>query len=113
MEILSVWVHGGAFVTMFYFIKKDQIVLETKKRKKFLFHSFWGVPFVFLQYLHWYLTGEHVYGFLKYFSWTQLIVFELSLLYIAISIDYSLNIRHGLKLSLKHIKSNKTSIEEL
>ena len=95
---------------MFYFIKTDQIVLETKKRKKFLFHTFWGVPFIFVQYFHWKLTGEHVYGFLQFFDWTQLFVFELSLYYIAVSIDYSLTLRHGLHIALGQLKRSKTTI---
>ena len=75
VELLSVWVHAGAFLTMFYFIKKDQVVTETQKRKKFLFHLLWALPFCFIQYLKWNFTGNHVYGFIKYFTWTQLIVF--------------------------------------
>ena len=111
--MLTTWVHGGACLTMFYFIKIDQIVLEPRKRVKYLLHLCWGIPYVFIQYMNWYLTGEHVYGFLKYFNWVQLIVFELSLYYIAVAIDYSLTLRHGLHLSLRHMKSSRTTIEYL
>ena len=31
VEILSSWVHGGSFITMFYFVKTDQIVLVKNK----------------------------------------------------------------------------------
>ena len=62
------------------------------------------MPFLFLQYLHWELKGEHVYGFLKYFEWMQLIIFELSLYMMAFWVDYFLTIRHGYKLSLKHLE---------
>ena len=75
IEFLSAWIHLGPFLTMIYFIKTDRIVLETSKRQKYFFHLCWGVHFIFLQYLHWYLSGNHVYGFLKYFDWMQLIVF--------------------------------------
>ena len=98
---------------MFYFIKTDRIVLETKKRKKYFFHMCWGIPFIILQYLHWYFSGEHVYGFLKYFDWLQLFVFELGLYYLAVAIDYSLTLRHGLKITLSHMKGNKTTIEDI
>ena len=98
---------------MFYFIKTDRIVLETRKRQKYFFHLCWGVPFIILQYAHWRFTGEHVYGFLKYFDWLQLITFEGALYYIAVAIDYSLTLRHGLKLTLNHMRCTKTSIEDL
>ena len=75
VEILSVWVHGGSFLTMFYFVKKDQILTETKKRKKFLFHLLWALPFCLIQYLKWSFTGKHIYGFIKHFDWVQLAVF--------------------------------------
>ena len=73
----------------------------------------WGIPFILLQYLHWHFSGEHVYGFLKYFDWLQLVVFELSLYYLAVAIDYSLTLRHGLKITLSHMKTNKTTIEDI
>lgn len=75
IEVLCFWVHGGSFLTMFYFLKADELVTETGKLKKLGQHFFWALPFLFLQYLHWALSGEHVYGFLKYFEWPQLIVF--------------------------------------
>ena len=75
VEMLSVWVHGGSFLTLLYFVKTDQIVMERKKRIKYFIHLLWGIPFVCLQYLRWSLTGEHVYGFLEYLSWVQIIAF--------------------------------------
>ena len=75
VEFLSVWVHGGSFVTMFYFVRQDQIVTETIKRKKVLFHLFWALPFAFIQWMKWKFTGKHIYGFIRHFDWTQLIVF--------------------------------------
>lgn len=98
VEALSVWVHGGSFLTMFYFIKQDQIVTETKKRKKLAFHLIWALPFCLIQYMRWAFTGHHIYGFIKYFTWTQLIVFEVALFGIAIAVDYFISVRHGFKL---------------
>lgn len=92
------WVHGGAFVSMFYFVKKDQILTETKKRKKFFFHLLWAIPFCFIQYFRFSFTGHHIYGFIKYFTWTQLIVFEVSLFFISVAMDYFISVRHGFKL---------------
>lgn len=77
--------------------------MEKRKRIKYLIHLLWGVPFVFLQYLRWALTGEHVYGFLSYLSWAQIGVFYAVLYSIAVGIDYVFTIRHGLKLTIKHI----------
>lgn len=77
-----------------------------------MIHLCWGIPFLFLQYLHWNLTGEHVYNFLKEFSWVQLGVFELSLYLISVTIDYTLALRHGLKLTMKVI-GNKDVLMEL
>jgi hypothetical protein len=98
VEGLSCWVHGGSFITMFYFIKKDQILTETRKTKKFLLHLLWAIPFCLIQYIRWHFTGEHIYGFIKYFTWTQIIVFEVALFLLAIYFDYSISIRHGFKL---------------
>ena len=75
VELMSTWVHGGSLLTMFYFIKTDQIVLVSNKNEKYCFHLFWGIPYFILQFVHWFCTGEHVYGFLKYFTWVQLFVF--------------------------------------
>lgn len=75
VEALSVWMHGGSFLTMFYFIRTDQIVMEREKSVKYLTHLLWGIPFLFLQYLRWWLSGEHIYGFLRHFSWLQLAFF--------------------------------------
>ena len=92
--------HGGAFLTMFYFIKKDQILMESTMRKKFVFHLFWALPYIFIQYLHWHIKKTHVYGFIMYFSWIQIFVFELSLYLLAVSFDYYFTIRHGFKISM-------------
>lgn len=73
--MLSFWVHGGSFITMIYFIKTDQVLTETSRRKKVVFHLFWAIPFALIQYLRFSFTGEHIYGFIQYFDWTQLIVF--------------------------------------
>lgn len=100
-EILSLYVHGGSLITMLYFIKTDQIIMEDRRSKKFIFHLFWGIPYIGIQYLHWAMTETHVYGFLVHFNWVQLIVFEVFLYFLAVSIDYSLTIRHGYKLSLR------------
>lgn len=110
-EILSISVHGISFLTMFYFIKTDQIVMENERKIKYLIHLCWGIPFLFLQYLHWILTGEHVYPFLKEFTWIQLAVFELSLYFISVTIDYTLALRHGLKLTIKAIGNKDVLIE--
>jgi hypothetical protein len=83
---------------MFYFIRKDQVLTETKKTKKFFFHLLWAVPFAFIQYFRWYMTGHHIYGFIKYFTWLQLIVFEVALFFIAVYGDYFISVRHGFKL---------------
>jgi hypothetical protein len=95
---------------MFYFIKTDQIMMEPNKNIKYLIHSFWGIPFLFLQALRWYMTGSHIYGFIHYFTWVQVIVFELTLFLLAIGIDYLLSIRHGYKLTIKHMNSEKKNI---
>lgn len=79
--------------------------MENKKGKKFLIHLWWGLPFILLQYSHWLLTEKHIYGFIKYFSWVQLIVFELFLYCLAVSIDYYFALRHGYKLSLGELES--------
>jgi hypothetical protein len=92
---------------MFYFIKIDQIVVETSKKIKYMVHLLWGIPFLFLQYFKFYLTGEHVYEFLKLLTWVQIGVFYLSLYFVAVGIDYVLTIRHGLKLIIKRMDSNK------
>lgn len=110
-EILSFCVHGGTFLTMFYFIKTDQIVLENNRRNKYLIHMCWGIPFLFLQYLRWRLTGEHIYNFLKEFSWIQLIFFEAFLYFLAVTIDYTLTLRHGLKLTIKAMGSKERLLE--
>ena len=34
-----------------------------------------GIPFIILQFLHWKLSGGHVYGFLQHLDWFQIIVF--------------------------------------
>ena len=96
--------HGGNFITMFYFVKIDQIVLETSKKIKYLVHLLWGMPFLFLQYLKFSLTGEHIYEFLRLLTWIQIGVFYLALYMAAVGIDYVLTIRHGLKLTIKSQK---------
>jgi hypothetical protein len=83
---------------MFYFVKKDQIVTETQKRKKFLFHLFWAIPYFFIQWIRFYFTGQHIYGFIKYFDWLQLAFFEIALFLVAVSVDYMISVRHGFKL---------------
>ena len=75
IEALSTWVHGGSLLTMFYFIKTDQIVMVQSKYEKYFVYMRWGFVYLFMQFIHWYVSGEHVYGFLKYFTWVQLIVF--------------------------------------
>lgn len=111
VEFLSICVHGGSFLTMFYFIKTGQIVLENNRRNKYFIHSCWGVPFLFLQYLRWSLTGEHIYNFLKEFTWVQLIIFEAFLYLLAVTIDYTLTLRHGLKLTIKAMGSKEKLLE--
>lgn len=71
----------------------------------------WGIPFLFLQYLRWRLTGEHIYNFLKEFSWIQLIFFEAFLYFLAVTIDYTLTLRHGLKLTIKAMGSKERLLE--
>lgn len=97
---------------MLYFVKTDQIVLEDNKRIKYFVHLGWGVPFLILQYLKWKLTGEHIYNFLREFSWSQLIVFEMSLYFLSVVIDSTLSLRHGFKLTMKVI-GNKDKLLEL
>ena len=113
VEALSVYVHGGSFLTMFYFVNNNQVVLVTSKTPKYFVHLNWGVPYLAIQFLHWYFTGEHVYGFLKYFSWIQLAVFEVGLYYLAVSIDFSINLRYGLKLSQEYLKEHNLSFDTL
>lgn len=48
---------------------------EKSNKIKYFIHLIWGIPFLFLQYLRWALTGIHIYGFLEHFTWPQLIVF--------------------------------------
>ena len=57
VETLSTWVHGGSLLTMFYFVKTDQIVLVPNKSEKYFVHLFWSVPYFFLQFIHWYVSG--------------------------------------------------------
>jgi len=90
---------------MFYFVRQDQIVTETQKRKKCLFHLLWALPFCLIQYLRWEFTGHHIYGFIKYFNWTQLAVFEFALFFIAVGLDYFISVRHGFKL-LKNLEEH-------
>ena len=71
------------------------------KLTKIKTHLMWSLPFLVIQYLNWRWKGEHLYGFLKHFSWVQLVVFELTLLMIAVWIDYFLTMRHGYKIALK------------
>ena len=49
-------------------------------------HLLWEKPFLFLQYLKFYMTGEHVYEFLKLLTWVQIGVFYLALYLAAVGI---------------------------
>lgn len=53
-----------------------------------------------------------MYEFIRLLSWSQIFVFYAALYFSAVGIDYVLTIRHGLKLTIKHMDSNK-NIEDL
>lgn len=74
-EFLCFWVHGGSFLTMLFHVHSRNFIFEGSRVKKLLQHMSWALTFLFLQYLHWYLSGTHSYGFLKHLSWIKIIIF--------------------------------------
>ena len=74
---------------------------EISKAKKIPVYLCWGFSFLLIQYLSWMIRGEHLYGFLKHFSWFQLISFELAVLIVAISVDYFFMISFSEKIEVK------------
>lgn len=84
------WVHGGGFLTLFSIGKICRLQLEFKLWIKTLLHLAWAVPYILIQYFYFLETGEHIYGFLKFFDWNMLIGFESALYVISILSDYFL-----------------------
>lgn len=44
VELVSVWLHGGSYLTLFYIGKLQKLQLEFGFRKKLVLHLFWEYP---------------------------------------------------------------------
>lgn len=90
VELVSVWLHGGSYLTLFYIGKLQKLQLEFGFRKKLVLHLFWGIPYILVQWAHFSVVHKHIYGFLELFDWGVLISFELLLYFLSIASDYFL-----------------------
>lgn len=90
VEALSLWVHGGSYLTLLYIGRGGKVQLEFGFRKKLLLHLCWALTYIGLQWYHFTALQTHIYPFLALFNWNILIAFEASLYVLSILSDYFL-----------------------
>lgn len=107
VEALSLWLHGGSFLTLLWIGRLGKVQLEFGFRKKLVLHLFWGIPYILVQWFHYKVIQKHIYGFLELFDWNILAAFELLLYFLSIASDYFLSFAIEHKEHLIHQESEK------
>lgn len=107
VEGVSIWLHGGSYLTLFLIARSGKIQLEFGFRKKLVLHLFWGIPYILVQWFHFSVVQKHIYGFLELFDWSVLIAFELILYFLSIASDYFLSFAIEHKEHIDHDKAEK------
>lgn len=110
VEALSLWMHGGSYLTLLYIGRLWKVQLEFGLRKKMFLHFCWGIIYIFIQYWHFRTLSKHIYSFLELFDWSALIAFELILYGLSILSDYFLTfaIEHKQHVLLDEVEKKKT-----